>query len=439
MEGNSGRRLSAPRPRMCGVEPQRSVDCVSAVMHAVLHAQRLSGRLFDSNRARYVDALYVAAEHLARPGVVANLDQNADRMLHGLTDEPAWPTLRGRLLLLAAAGADPVSELLYATETRDLTSADDQAAVIDSRIHDMNQVAVGGPLPWLPGIPHRLAADPNWGPYLRARSQLVAELADQVRRTTAADHAPAWTGQRPAVPAELIADIQVWRAATQVDPGDLRPTGPAQFDRAGRSFQLQLDQRLAATDTRTGREWRPLVAAEVPSVMSDPFLPELTERLSDLTGQATTPPSFCGRRQLRDRCPTTIPRQPCGGASSTGYRKPNPQPRRLSQRPGARPRHRRARGGHRRSARAADPASASDAKRRPEVPQGRCPIRRPRRRNTRDQLDPAASPPHLGSRRVSGCPGWRQGSAGSKVFQLGDACGDDVWQRKRKLTANEPL
>ena len=36
MEGNPGRRLSAPRPRMCAVEAQRCVDCVSAVLHAVL-------------------------------------------------------------------------------------------------------------------------------------------------------------------------------------------------------------------------------------------------------------------------------------------------------------------------------------------------------------------------------------------------------------------
>jgi hypothetical protein len=202
-------------------------------------------------------------------------------MLTGLTDEPAWPTLRGHLLLLAAAGADPVTELLYATETRDLTSAQDQAAVVDSRIHEMNEVASGGPLPWLPGIPYQLAADPDWGPYLRARSQLVAQLADHVR-TTAVD-TPAWAAQRPPVPAELIADLQVWRAATQVDPGDLRPTGPLQLGRASRIFQLQLDQRLAPTDTRTGQEWRPLVAAEAPSATRDPFLPELTERLSDLT------------------------------------------------------------------------------------------------------------------------------------------------------------
>jgi hypothetical protein len=146
-------------------------------------------------------------------------------MLDGLTAEPAWPTLRGHLLLLAAVGADPVTELPYAAETRDLTSAGDQAAVIHSRIHQMNGVARGGPLPWLSGIPDRIATDPNWGPYLRARSQLVAELADRVRLNPAAA-TPAWAAQRHApVPAELIGDIQVWRAATQVDPSDLRPTG----------------------------------------------------------------------------------------------------------------------------------------------------------------------------------------------------------------------
>jgi hypothetical protein len=233
--------------------------------------------------ARYLDALHLAAEHVAGPQAVASLDQSADRLLNGLTEEPAWPTLRGHLLLLAAAGADPVAELFIAAATRDLTSADDQAAVLDSRIQDVNEVTFGGPLPWLPAIPHRLAADPNWGPYLNARSQLVAELADQVRRNAAAE-APAWAAQRHTpVPAELIAEIQVWRAANQVDPSDLRPTGPPQLRNAARIFQQQLDMRLAATDTRTERQWRQLLAAEAPNATKDPFLPELTERLSYLT------------------------------------------------------------------------------------------------------------------------------------------------------------
>jgi hypothetical protein len=233
--------------------------------------------------ARYLNAIHVAAEHLAGPQAVANLDRSADRLLNGLTEEPAWPTLRGHLLLLAAAGADPVAELFAANAPRDLASADDQAAVLDWRIQATGLVGAGGPLPWLPGIPDRIAVDPDWGPYLDARSELVAELADQVRLSTEGE-APAWAAQpHSLVPAELIADLQVWRAATQVDPGDLRPTGPPQLGQTTRAWQQQLDERLAAAGTRTEWRWRQLLAAEVPSTTADSFLPELTERLSNLT------------------------------------------------------------------------------------------------------------------------------------------------------------
>jgi hypothetical protein len=163
-----------------------------------------------------------------------------------------------------------------------MTSADDQVALIDWRTGDVTGVAGGGPLPWLPGIPNRLAADPNWGPCLNARSQLVAQLADQVRGNAAAEAPAAWVAARPhgVLSAELIADIQVWRAATQVEPSDLRPTAAPQLGNAARLVQQQLDKRLAAADTRTESQWRQLVAVEAPSATRDPFLPELTERLS---------------------------------------------------------------------------------------------------------------------------------------------------------------
>jgi len=51
------------------------------------------------------------------------VETSANRLVPGLSDEPGWPTLRSHLLLLAAAGADPVAELLIAAATRDLTSA----------------------------------------------------------------------------------------------------------------------------------------------------------------------------------------------------------------------------------------------------------------------------------------------------------------------------
>jgi hypothetical protein len=176
----------------------------------------------------------------------------------------------------------PVAELLTAAAQRDLASAHDQAAVLDSRIQATGLVGAGGPLRWLPGIPDRIAADPHWGPYLDARSELVAELADQVRLSTEGE-APAWAAQPHALmPAKLIADIQVWRAATQVDPGDLRPTGPPQLGYAARVWQQQLDGQLGAADTHTNRQWRQLLAKAAPRATADPFLPELEERLTNL-------------------------------------------------------------------------------------------------------------------------------------------------------------
>jgi conjugative relaxase-like TrwC/TraI family protein len=247
------------------------------------HEQQDPAARLGAATAHYLDALHLAAEHLAGPQAVANLDRSADRLLSGLTEEPAWPTLRGHLLLLAAAGTDPVAQLLTAATQWELASAHDQAAVLDSRIQATGPVGPGGPLPWLPGIADRIAADPNWGPYLNARSELVARLADQVRLGTEGE-APAWAAQpHTLLPARLIADIRVWRAATQVDPGDLRPTGPPQLGNAARVWQQQLDGLLGAADTHTDRQWRQVLAKEAPRATADPFLPELEERLTNLS------------------------------------------------------------------------------------------------------------------------------------------------------------
>src|SRR5215211_6291225 len=72
-----------------------------------------AARLADA-AGHYVDALQVAAEHLAGREVVAALDVAAEQIVPGLIEEPAWPTLRGHLLLLAAHGADPVAQLAAA-------------------------------------------------------------------------------------------------------------------------------------------------------------------------------------------------------------------------------------------------------------------------------------------------------------------------------------
>jgi conjugative relaxase-like TrwC/TraI family protein len=231
---------------------------------------------------RYIDALHLAAEEIIGRSAAQTLETSANQLVPGLVDEPAWPTLRAHLLLLAADGSDPHERLRAAYDARGLISADDHAAVLEWRLEDISLLGGrDGPLPWLPGIPDRLAADPQWGRYLDARSHLVAQLADQVRLNTAGE-TPAWAAQPTApVPAGLIADIQVWRAATQIDPHDLRPTGPSRLGRAARIFQQQLDIRLA--DTNADERWWHLLAREAPSASADPFLPELEERLTNLT------------------------------------------------------------------------------------------------------------------------------------------------------------
>jgi hypothetical protein len=251
---------------------------------------------------RYLDALQMAAENVVGARAAQALEASSNQLMPGLSDEPAWPTLRAHLLLIAMNGADPHERLRAACDAKELISADDRAAVLDWRLDDTSIRGRGGPLPWLPGIPDRIDVHPEWGPYLAARSRLVAQLAGQVRLSAAAD-APVWTGQPHALPAELMADVQVWCAANQIDPGDLRPTGPTRLGRAAQIWQQQLDKRLAAAEIETDRQWRQLLAREIPSATTDPFLPQLTERLSFLTRAGLTPPCSCGRRPQQDPYP----------------------------------------------------------------------------------------------------------------------------------------
>jgi hypothetical protein len=149
-----------------------------------------AARLFQAVQ-RYTDGLHVAAEQLLGPQTAADLDR-VDTYLPGLTTEPAWPTLRAHLVDLAAeTGQHPLRHLLTAASGRDLRTAGDMAAVLYWRLPELTPTNPG-PLPWLPGIPETLLAHPVWGAYLAKRSQLVADLADEVQ-----DHACQGDGLRP--------------------------------------------------------------------------------------------------------------------------------------------------------------------------------------------------------------------------------------------------
>jgi conjugative relaxase-like TrwC/TraI family protein len=212
-----------------------------------------AARLFQAVQ-RYTDGLHVAAEQLVGPQTVAELDQ-ADHYIPGLTTEPAWPTLRAHLLDLAAeTGEHPLRHLLTAAAGRDLRTAGDMAAVLYWRLTVLTP-ADPGPLPWLPGIPLTLHADSVWGGYLAKRSQLVADLAEQVRdRVCQGDGPPAWAaaGGRTAA---LIREIAVWRAANGINPQDPRPTGGGgQLDTAAALWKQRLGWHIARSADSSGTE-----------------------------------------------------------------------------------------------------------------------------------------------------------------------------------------
>jgi hypothetical protein len=254
-----------------------------------------AARLADA-AGHYVDALQVAAEDLAGPERVEALNAAAEQIVPGLTDEPAWPTLRAHLLMLAAHGTDPIAQLAAAAGIRELNSADNRAAVLDWRLDDTGHRDAGqGPLPWLPGIPQGLRDHPVWGNYLTARSDLAHTLADEIKAAVADSDPPAWVMQRGTfVSSSVVGDVQVWRAAMQVSTEDRRPTGAVQLQKAARTWQRHLDHQVAGDRSPALREWGWLIDQLSPNLTRDPFAPMLADRLAALSRAGVdTPELLC--------------------------------------------------------------------------------------------------------------------------------------------------
>ena len=237
-----------------------------------------------SATARYLDAVHAAAEHHLGTTALAQIETGADRIVPGIADDPAWPTLRAQLILFAADGADPLAALHAAATARELDTADDRAAVLDWRLPDPGSTGTR-PLPWLPGIPRTLHNDPHWGPYLAARCALVTRVAGEVRhQATDMPNTPTWWPQGHSLPSpDLLGDLAVWRAANAVPDSDHRPTGPTQRAKAHASWQHELDTRLGNRNTTTLADWTRLIHTLVPAARRDDYTPQLAEHLAELT------------------------------------------------------------------------------------------------------------------------------------------------------------
>ena len=251
-----------------------------------LREQDNPARLLAPAVARYTDALGVAAEQVVGAEAVRRLDDEADQVVLWLTECPAWETLRADLLGLAADGHDPGALLRQAANMDELDTARDPAAVLDYRLQFLVPEKTPGPLPWLRGIPSRVAQDEVWGPYLQARATRIEGLADAVRGEVRSHSLPPnWLGQMSISPrmfenGVLIGDIAVWRAVMDVPASDARATGaPAVGDAAAR-WQRDLDARL---DRALGAgEWSRLLPNLDPVLARDPERLVIARRLHGL-------------------------------------------------------------------------------------------------------------------------------------------------------------
>jgi len=123
------------------------------------------------------------------------------------------------------------------------------AAVLDWRLPELRPNP--GPLPWLPGIPSTLQDHPVWGVYLAKRSQLVADLADQVQdQACQGDAQQAWAPPETHLSTALVREIAVWRAANGINSQDPRPTGGSQLEALPALWKQRLDRYIAlSTDS----------------------------------------------------------------------------------------------------------------------------------------------------------------------------------------------
>jgi hypothetical protein len=203
---------------------------------------------------RYQDALPVLAQQVIGEHRMAGLDDAFERWLPGITEQPAYPHLRGQVAVRWVDGEAPKAVIDSATWFRgkdSLAESNDPAAVLSWRIStSAPQSYGGGPLPWLPDVPTALRGTPDAEDYLDKLVDRIADLRERVaseaRRPGALKHTPWQQAVPPDVDGNLMSDLAVWRAAHGVPATDARPTGPPMDEYDTAKHQARLQGRLTA-------------------------------------------------------------------------------------------------------------------------------------------------------------------------------------------------
>jgi len=290
-------RPESLRPATAAEALARIIATDGSAVSATTAARRAHdpvGRLAPA-AAAYTHAVGTGAAALLGPKRMAQIADDADAAVPGVTAAPAWDTLHLHLARLAVDGLDPIEMLAAAAARRELGTARDVAAVLDWRTDPNGEHSHGGgPLSWLPAIPRRLSRTPEWSAYLAARARLVTDLTAQLSADAARwdpSTAPGWATPYLDQPT-VLRDLAVWRAAHAVPETDLRPAGPLPGPIAEQHIHNALSRRAttAAGNPHDGasRWFTTLSALGADHVTADDYWPVLAGRLT-LAGNAGLP------------------------------------------------------------------------------------------------------------------------------------------------------
>jgi hypothetical protein len=202
-----------------------------------------AARLFQAVQ-RYTDGLHVGAEQLVGPETVAELDQ-ADQYLPdsppnppGQRCEPSCSASRPKLVSTHSGKCwqPPADETSGPQATwPPYSTGGSQSSRLPTQVRCPGSRAF-----------HQRCAYPVRGDYLAKRSQLVADLADQVQADACqGDAEPIWAAAGTHPSTALIGGIAVWRAANGINPQDPRPTGGTQFESLPALWKQRLDRDVA--------------------------------------------------------------------------------------------------------------------------------------------------------------------------------------------------
>ena len=130
--------------------------------------------LLQHARERYGDALTLACEHVVGTKAIDAVETRAEQLVPGITEQPAWPTLRERLVHAAADDHDPIELLDHAAGRGRLHDARDPAATLTWRLEALTDAsaALGNELPV------RVRQSPTWRNYLDQRQAVVTRARD---------------------------------------------------------------------------------------------------------------------------------------------------------------------------------------------------------------------------------------------------------------------